>query len=139
MEKYFKKKLESPFLEEKESKEDDGGKSCDMVRTETKFSDLPTDPGLRCPILDYNPNDRDQIRREFLLRGPCQPRSHKFPMSKCGQVLRKFNHVWFEEYPNWLEYSITKDAAFCLCCYLFKPIIGKQAGSDSFVSEGFSN
>ncbi|KAL5545449.1 hypothetical protein UlMin_005136 [Ulmus minor] len=132
MEKYFKRKLESPFLEEKESKEDDGDKSRDMVRTETKFSDLPMDPGLRCPILDYNPNDRDQIRREFLLRGPCQPRSHKFPMSKCGQVLRKFNHVWFEDYPNWLEYSIAKDAAFCLCCYLFKPIIGKQVGSDSF-------
>ncbi|KAL5567045.1 hypothetical protein UlMin_030209 [Ulmus minor] len=123
MEKYFKRKLESPFPEEKESKEDDGGKSRDMIRTETKFSDLPTDPGLRCPILDYNPNDRDQIRREFLLRGPCQPRSHKFPM----------------KYPNWLEYSIAKDAAFCLCCYLFKPIIGKQVGSDSFVSKGFSN
>ncbi|KAL5557311.1 hypothetical protein UlMin_039547 [Ulmus minor] len=60
-------------------------------------------------------------------------------MSKCGQVLRKFNHVWFEEYPNWLEYSIAKDAAFFLCCYLFKPIIGKQAGSDSVVSKGFSN
>ena len=122
-----------------EGQEDDGNKSCGMVRKETKFPNLPTDPGLRCPILDYNPNDRDQIRREFLLRGPCQPRSHKFPMSKCGKVLRKFNHVWFEEYPNWLEYSIAKDAAFFLCCYLFKPIIGKQAGSDSFVSEGFSN
>ncbi|KAL5562173.1 hypothetical protein UlMin_031920 [Ulmus minor] len=77
MEKYFKKKLESPFPEEKESKDDDGDKSCDIVRMETKFPDLPTDLGLRCPILDYNPNDRDQIRREFLLRGPCQPRTKK--------------------------------------------------------------
>ena len=45
MEKYFKRKLEYPFLEEKESKDDDGGKSCDMVRNETKFLDLPIDPG----------------------------------------------------------------------------------------------
>ncbi|KAL5546116.1 hypothetical protein UlMin_005803 [Ulmus minor] len=133
MEKYFKRKLESPFPEEKESKDDDGDISRDIVRIETNFPDLPTDPGLRCPILDYNPNDQDQIRREFLLRGPCQPRSHKFPLSKCGQMLRKFNHAWFQEYPNWLEYSIAKYVAFCLCCYLFKPIIGKQAGSDSFV------
>ena len=35
-----------------------------------------------------------------------------------------------------MEYSITKDAAFCLCCYLFKPII---SGSDSFISEGLQN
>ncbi|KAL5540784.1 hypothetical protein UlMin_042397 [Ulmus minor] len=139
MEKYFKRKLESSFPEEKESKDDDGDISRDIVRIETKFPNLLTDPGLRCPILDYNPNDQDQIRREFLLRGPCQPRSHKFPLSKCGQMLRKFNHAWFQEYPNWLEYSIAKYAAFCLCCYLFKPIIGKQAGSDSFVSESFSN
>ena len=26
-----------------------------------------------------------------------------------------------------------------MCCYLFKPDIGEQAGGDSFVSEGFSN
>ncbi|XP_028067517.1 zinc finger MYM-type protein 1-like [Camellia sinensis] len=34
---------------------------------------------------------------------------------------------------------IAKDAAFCLCCYLFKPDIGDQAGGDSFVGKGFSN
>ncbi|XP_028111772.1 zinc finger MYM-type protein 1-like [Camellia sinensis] len=38
-----------------------------------------------------------------------------------------------------LEYSVAKDAAFCLCCYLFKPNIGDQVGGDSFVGEGFSN
>uniref|UniRef100_A0A2N9I761 TTF-type domain-containing protein n=1 Tax=Fagus sylvatica TaxID=28930 RepID=A0A2N9I761_FAGSY len=38
-----------------------------------------------------------------------------------------------------VEYSIAKDAAFYLCCYLFKSDIGEQAGGDTFVSEGFSN
>ena len=38
-----------------------------------------------------------------------------------------------------MEYSIAKDAVFCLFCYLFKRDVGKQAGGDTFVSEGFSN
>jgi hypothetical protein len=38
-----------------------------------------------------------------------------------------------------LEYSILKDAAYCLFCYLFRPDIGKQVGRDSFVTEGFKN
>ena len=38
-----------------------------------------------------------------------------------------------------LEYSIAKDATFCLCCYIFKPDIEEQLDNDSFVSEGFSN
>ena len=38
-----------------------------------------------------------------------------------------------------MEYSITKDAAFCLCCYLFKPERGDQGGGDCFVREGFRN
>ncbi|KAH9791737.1 TTF-type domain-containing protein [Citrus sinensis] len=37
------------------------------------------------------------------------------------------------------EYSIAKDAAFCLCCYLFKPEIGEQAGGESFTKHGFTN
>ena len=38
-----------------------------------------------------------------------------------------------------LEYSIAKDAAFCLCYYLFKSYIREQTGSDTFDNEGFSN
>ncbi|GMP45667.1 hypothetical protein CsSME_00014115 [Camellia sinensis var. sinensis] len=49
--------------------------------------------------------------------------------------MRRFNSAWFKEYKNWLEYSIEKDAAFCLCCYLFRPDLGK--GCDTLVTEGF--
>ena len=52
--------------------------------------------------------------------------------------MRRFNSAWFQEY-KWLEYSILKDDAYCLYCYLFKLDIGKQARGDSFVTEGFSN
>ncbi|GAV59494.1 DUF4371 domain-containing protein, partial [Cephalotus follicularis] len=53
-----------------------------------------------------------------------------------SNVSRRFNPTWFNEYGNWLEYSISKDVAFCFCCYLFRPDIGKQGGGDSFVLDG---
>jgi hypothetical protein len=53
--------------------------------------------------------------------------------------MRRFCPSWFNEFGNWLEYSIEKDAAFCLCCYLFRPDFGKQSGGDTFVTEGFTS
>ncbi|XP_074288075.1 uncharacterized protein LOC141613233 [Silene latifolia] len=43
---------------------------------------LPQDPGLRRNLTDFHINDRDIIRREYVRRGPCQPRDHKFPKTK---------------------------------------------------------
>ncbi|XP_059663560.1 uncharacterized protein LOC132309255 [Cornus florida] len=108
---------------------------------EIDLPNLPSDPGLRTRIIDYSPNIQDQIRRAYILKGLCQPRKHKFPQKKFGQAsaLRRFIPDWFNDYSNWLEYSISKDALFCLHCYLFKHNIGEQSGGDSFVSEGFSN
>ncbi|BFG20826.1 hypothetical protein CerSpe_071000 [Prunus speciosa] len=103
------------------------------------MSDLHSDPGLRTRILDYNPNIRDEIRRAYLQKGPCQPQNHDFPQKKFGKESRRFNPAWFDEFPYWLEYSIKEDVAFCLCCYLFKTNLGEKAGGDSFVGTGFSN
>ena len=36
-----------------------------------------------------------------------------------------------------MEYSIDKDAVFCLYCYLFGQDVGKQGGSETFVTKGF--
>uniref|UniRef100_A0A9I9EEN7 TTF-type domain-containing protein n=1 Tax=Cucumis melo TaxID=3656 RepID=A0A9I9EEN7_CUCME len=102
-------------------------------------SPLKKNPGLRIRILDYNSNIRDEVRRAYLQKGPCQPRNHTFPLKKFWSHSRRFNPIWFTEYPNWLEYSISKDVAYCLCCYLFKPEVGEQSGRDHFVGEGFSN
>ena len=52
--------------------------------------------------------------------------------------MRRFNRDWFLKYKNWLEYSIKKDAAFCLCCYLFRADSNK-AGADAFITEGFKS
>ncbi|GAV58497.1 DUF4371 domain-containing protein, partial [Cephalotus follicularis] len=54
-----------------------------------------------------------------------------------SNVSRRFNPAWFNEYGNWMEYSISKDAAFCFCYYLFMHDIEKQGGGDSFVLDGF--
>ncbi|XP_062085462.1 uncharacterized protein LOC133791557 [Humulus lupulus] len=135
MDKDLKRKLELPFFGRKKANNDANAKTS---KEEFNLGDLPTDLGLRIPILDYNPNIRDQVRRHYMQMGPCQPRHHDFPKKKCGQAFRIFNPDWFDDY-NWLEYSIEKDAVFCLWCYLFRPTGGKKLGNQSFVIEGFSN
>ncbi|KAL4592042.1 hypothetical protein LXL04_005021 [Taraxacum kok-saghyz] len=102
-------------------------------------NDLPSDPGMRTRILDYDPNVRDEVRRAYLLKGPCQPKSHNFPYTLFGPKPRRFNVAWFHEYSTWLEYSENQDAAYCLCCYLFKPNVGAQGGGETFVGVGFKN
>ncbi|XP_042380497.1 uncharacterized protein LOC121972954 [Zingiber officinale] len=107
--------------------------------TETLKS-VSKDIGLRIPICSYNANIRDQVRRIYLQKGPCQPSGYEFPKRKFGvSQFRRFNPSWFKEFGDWLEYSIEKDAAYCLYCYLFKTTKGKQVGGETFVSEGFTN
>ncbi|KAF8090800.1 hypothetical protein N665_0466s0004 [Sinapis alba] len=89
--------------------------------------DLPCDPAKRKRIQDYDHNQRDEVRRKYLTRGPCQPRGHTFQQKSIGN------------YHDWLEYSVEQEKAFCFFCYLFRVQAGKQGGSDTFVSTGFSN
>jgi hypothetical protein len=138
MEKYFKRKSELELPLSSSTNRDDN--SSKQRREEINLADLPSDPGLRPRITDYHPNDRDQVRRAYAQRGPRQPKEHIFPYKRYGiKDRRRFNKGWFTQFPTWLEYSIAKDAAFCLRCYLFKRDVGEQAGGDTFVSEGFSN
>ncbi|KAJ6911823.1 zinc finger MYM-type protein 1-like [Populus alba x Populus x berolinensis] len=136
LDKYFKRKS----LEDEESIK----ASSHVTQSSSKKSHIEinpdtllADPGLRRPIYEYHINDRDAIRRAYLQKGPCQPSHYDFPQKQFGNIstLRRFNPAWFGAYPTWLEYSIAKDAAFCLYCYLFK----LKGGVDSFVGDGFSN
>ncbi|KAH7672367.1 Ribonuclease H-like protein [Dioscorea alata] len=98
----------------------DSKSSEDDINTNFNFNDIVSDPGLRKPIEDFDFGIRDQVRREYLTRGPCQPIGHNFPQNDYGKQKRNFQDAWFKQHP-WLEYSITKDAAFYFWCYLFKP------------------
>ncbi|KAK4259584.1 hypothetical protein QN277_005900 [Acacia crassicarpa] len=54
--------------------------------------------------------------------------------------MRRFNLQLYNKFGTWLEYSESKDAIFCLHCYLFSCEHGDgRGGRDSFVGEGFSN
>jgi hypothetical protein len=49
---------------------------------------------------------------------------------------RSFQDTWYNLFPKWLEYSPTKDAAFCLPCFLFHKPSGNP-GKNAFTVDGF--
>jgi hypothetical protein len=51
---------------------------------------------------------------------------------------RGFVKSWFTQF-DWLEYSPTKDAAYCFYCYLFKPPKTSDFDNDAFTRVGFRN
>jgi len=104
--------------------------------TSEQVLDIVVDPGLRKSIDEYDVNIRDAVRREYLLRGPCQPICHTYPKKKIGDRLRSFHDSWFKNF-NWLEYSVAKDAAFCFYCYIFKQQRQENFGVDAFTNNGF--
>ncbi|XP_052291975.1 uncharacterized protein LOC102612274 [Citrus sinensis] len=101
--------------------------------------DLPRDLGLRTVISKLDPNIQDEVWRAYLQMGPFQPQSHDFPTRLLGEKSRRFVRSWFDNYPDWLEYSIVKEAAFCLYCYVFREENGSQGAGPCFTGEVFRN
>ncbi|XP_078171495.1 uncharacterized protein LOC144565578 [Carex rostrata] len=133
MDKFYQRVPKRPF--------DSSSSSNSINEVISNEQDPPSDPAQRKPILDYNPNERDRIRRYYLIEGhgPCQPHNHVFPQRNFSGIMRRFNPSWFGLHKVWLEYSIEKDATFCLCCYLFRPENLGSSGRTNFVGEGFRN
>ncbi|XP_019251298.1 PREDICTED: zinc finger MYM-type protein 1-like [Nicotiana attenuata] len=117
------------------------------IRTNVNFSHLideldsesfSTDPGERIPIANYSPRLRDEVRRYYIQNGPCQPTNHQFPKTTIGGRMRQFKPSWFKSsFSRWLEYSVKKDAAYCLCCYLFKNKFVHESAGECFTKSGF--
>ncbi|XP_024630704.1 zinc finger MYM-type protein 1-like [Medicago truncatula] len=143
MERYYKRTSESQEVNEVETTptptHEQPGPSFKNGFLEVDLENLPANPGERKQLSCYHPNDRDEIRRAYLAKGPCQPKEHNFPQRPFGTFLRKFNPDWFLEFGSWLEYSVSKDVVFCLCCYLMRFEIGENKGWDAFFTERFSN
>ncbi|XP_024197949.1 zinc finger MYM-type protein 1-like [Rosa chinensis] len=130
MKRYFKK-VSRPEETSSSTKNNVDSESSKKDELEAILDNLPSDPASRKRILDYDPNIRDEVRHRYLLKGPCQPRNHEFPQTLISGTKRRFVPSWFDEHPEWLEYSIENDAVFCLCCYLFKLHHGDQGGGDN--------
>ena len=78
------------------------------IEVDEILANLYANLGLRPRMTDYSPNIRDEIRRAYLQKGPCQPRSYKFPQTNQSGFNRRFIAQWFDEY-DWLEYSIATE------------------------------
>ncbi|XP_025692337.1 uncharacterized protein [Arachis hypogaea] len=110
------------------------------LERDVDISLLERDPGKRRPIWQYNVNERDKIRRAYIIAGPYQPTNISYPASGNNNHRRYFQSSWFKKIPSWLEYSPEKDAAYCLPCYLFGKHYGaRNDGKNAFSELGFSN
>ncbi|XP_074557570.1 uncharacterized protein LOC141813501 [Curcuma longa] len=104
---------------------------------EFDISFIERDPGLRKLICEYPVNERDEIRRAYIKAGPYQPKLVEYPRTKIGKQNRRFQYAWFKQFP-WLEYSPSKDKAYCFPCFLFENTSNSLARS-ALVSEGFNS
>ncbi|XP_047256216.1 uncharacterized protein LOC124888972 [Capsicum annuum] len=83
--------------------------------TDLDLGSLKADPGEIRPISDYDPRIRDEVRKYYIEKGPCQPILKPYASSEIGGRIRQFASSWFKgSHSTWLEYSVEKDAAYCL-------------------------
>ena len=107
-------------------------------RVESKESidiSLERDLGLRLQIWQHPVNLSDEIRITYIKVGAFQPNLPEYPRSKSGNQYRRFQHSWFKQFP-WLEYSPSKDRAFCFPCFIFEKNL---AIHPAFTIEGFKS
>jgi hypothetical protein len=100
---------------------------------------LQRDPRLRPQIWQYPPDQRDTVRRAFLMLGPMRPLlEHYEPSGEKGHQ-RRFKYNWFGQFPSWLEYSEAKHRAYCLFCFLCVKKENTRGGSHVFTVNGFDS
>jgi hypothetical protein len=124
--------------EEEEEVENENPLQIQRVNDGSGILIVERDPGLRCQISDHPVNVQEKARKAYVKHGPYRFQKNIYPISDSVSHPRRFQYHWFKMFP-WLEYSPTKDAAFCLPCFLFsKKPLGK-VGSDVFTVIGFKN
>lgn len=83
-------------------------------------------------------------KNQRICRGPYQPLMPTYPVKIVGKGKsarkRLFNSKWFSAY-EWLEYSISKNAAYCFPCRFFALHDSSRPGviDGAFTSTGFSS
>ncbi|KAK5785905.1 hypothetical protein PVK06_040527 [Gossypium arboreum] len=102
------------------------------------LSNLEREPGLCKQKYKYPVNMYDEIPRAYIKAGPYQPILSEYPASNSKKHPRYFQPSWFKHISR-LEYSPSKDAVFCLPCFLFNSNPSSRFGSTAFTHNGFSN
>ncbi|XP_071718860.1 uncharacterized protein [Rutidosis leptorrhynchoides] len=105
----------------------------------TNFNSLERDPGKRKRMREYPLKEREKIRREYLKLGPYQIHLQKYPSKGSKKQARRFQYSWFKMFPNWLEYSPSKDVVYCFLCYAFEDKRNVHNGGEAFAVKGFNN
>ena len=91
-------------------------------------------------LVDHDPGKRPQKlsenHKKYLISlGPCQPQLSSFPKKKelenCSKQC-KFSAAWYSEFLH-LEYSVSKDAAYCFVCSLFPEGPGRASADPAWV------
>ena len=98
-------------------------------------NELDRDPTLRILIWKHPGYNQDEVRRAYIKWGPNQPILAEYPRTKTGVQNQRFQESWYKKFP-WLEYSISKDAAFCFPCFVFQ---GHEPLQPAFTVDGFSS
>ena len=73
-------------------------------------------------------------KKNLINLGPHQPKLNVLP----SDGKNKFCPEWYEEF-EFLEYSTSKDAAFCFVCYLFPVGVGRNKSEPAWRTEGVRN
>jgi hypothetical protein len=105
------------------------------------ISTLQHDLGLRPQMWEYPVNQQDEIRHAYLKDGSYRfipPDSYGYPFLGKGKNRWRFQSSWYKMF-SWLEYSPTKDVAYCLPCYLFCKKPTGRFGANAFTIDGFCN
>ena len=66
----------------------------DKLDNSDYLDSLPWDPDERKKISQYLPNQKDEVRWNYLTRGLCQPYGHVFQKKKFGTAMSRFNPSW---------------------------------------------
>ena len=76
------------------------------------------DLGSHKQICEFPINKQDEIRQAYFKEGPYQPKNIDYPYN--NDIHRcQFQLSWFDSQKDWLEYSPSMDAIYCLPCLPF--------------------
>ena len=83
-----------------------------------QFKEIDRDLGSRKQICEFLIDKQDEIRRAYIKKCSYQPKNIDYPYNDDLHRCR-FQPSWFNSHKDWLEYSPSTNAIYCIPCYLF--------------------